>query len=247
MRIAVYVRVSTQNQSQAQSIEQQLERLQAHCQKHGWQWPEYAVFRDEGSSGATLKRPGLDRLRDQVSQASFDGVLLTEPDRLARKYIHQVLLIEEFEKGGCQVIFADRPMSQDPHDQLLLQIRGVVAEYERNLITERMRRGRLQKYRAGTLLPWSAPPFGYGVDPAHPRDPAGVRLADPAAALEALMFAYYQEPGHTLRGLAKHLIALGVRSPRGPRSLERWHHPGDLDESSLYGHSLRRTQSLSAG
>lgn len=53
--------------------------------------------------------------------------------------------MEEFEKGGCQVEFADRPMSQDPHDQLLLQIRGVVTEYERNLITERMRRGRLQK------------------------------------------------------------------------------------------------------
>ena len=134
MRIAVYVRVSTLNQSQAQTIEQQLERLQSHCQKHEWGWPEHAVFRDEGYSGATLKRPGLDRLRDQVSQASFDIVLLTEPDRLARKYIHQVLLMEEFEKGGCQVVFVDRPMSQDPHDQLLLQIRGVVAEYERNLI-----------------------------------------------------------------------------------------------------------------
>lgn len=119
--------------------------MHAHCQTQGWGWPEQAVFRDEGYSGATLKRPGLDRLRDQVSQASFDVVLLTEPDRLARKYIHQVLLMEEFEKGGCQVEFADRPMSQDPHDQLLLQIRGVVAEYERNLITERMRRGRLQK------------------------------------------------------------------------------------------------------
>ena len=192
-----------------------------------------------------VTRPGLDRLRDQVSQASFDVILLTEPDRLARKYVHQVLLMEEFEKSGCQVVFVDRPMSQDPHDQLLLQIRGVVAEYERNLITERMRRGRLQKYRAGTLLPWSRPPFGYGVDPAHPRDPAGVRLADPAAAFVAEMFAYYQEPGHTLRGLAKHLIALGVRGPRGPHALERWHHSRDLDESGVYGHSLRRTQPLS--
>jgi site-specific DNA recombinase len=128
MRIAVYVRVSTQNQAQAQTIEQQLERLQTCSHAQGWAWQDMSVFRDEGSSGASLKRPGLDRLRDQVAQANFDLVLLTDPDRLARKYVHQVLLIEEFEKGGCQVEFADRPMSQDPHDQLLLQIRGVVAE-----------------------------------------------------------------------------------------------------------------------
>jgi site-specific DNA recombinase len=126
-----------------------------------------------------------------------------------------MLLIEELEKGGCLVEFVERPMSQDPHDQLLLQIRGAVAEYERNLIADRMRRGRLQKYRAGTLLPWGAPPYGYRTDPAHPRDPAGVRLEPAEAATVAEMFAYYQQDGHTLRGLAKHLRELGVRGPRG--------------------------------
>src|SRR2546430_5085198 len=79
----------------------------------------------------------------------------------------------ELEQGGCQVEFVDRPMSQDPHDQLLLQIRGAVAEYERSLIAERMRRGRRQKYQAGGLLPWTRPPYGYRVDPARPRDVAG--------------------------------------------------------------------------
>src|SRR3989440_4024007 len=79
----------------------------------------------------------------------------------------------ELEQGGCQVEFVDRPMSQDPHDQLLLQIRGAVAEYERSLIAERMRRGRRQKYQAGCLLPWTRPPYGYRVDPARPRDVAG--------------------------------------------------------------------------
>jgi site-specific DNA recombinase len=69
-------------------------------------------------------------------------VLLTSPDRLARNYVHQMVLVEEWERCGCRVEFLDRPMSQDPHDQLLLQIRGAVAEYERVLIAERMRRGR---------------------------------------------------------------------------------------------------------
>lgn len=134
MRVAVYVRVSTQQQTQTQTIEQQIESLRAHSQTRGWPWQDQHVFRDDGYSGASLKRPGLDRLRDQVALANFDLVVITAPDRLARKYVHQLLLIEEFEKGGCQVEFVDRPMSQDPHDQLLLQIRGVVAEYERNLI-----------------------------------------------------------------------------------------------------------------
>ena len=89
--------------------------------------------------------------------------------------MHQVLLLEEFTATGCQVEFLDRPMSRDPHDQLLLQIRGAVAEYERSLIAERMRRGRLRKLQAGLLLPWTQPPYGYRVDPQRPRDPAGVR------------------------------------------------------------------------
>lgn len=78
-------------------------------------------------------------------------MLITAPDRLARNYVHPVVLLEELEQHGCQVQFLDRPMSHDPHDQLLLQIRGAVAEYERTLITERMRRGRQRKLAAGLL------------------------------------------------------------------------------------------------
>ncbi len=146
MRIAVYVRVSGHRQVQTQTIEQQLERLQAHSPTQGQSWQEVTIFRDDGYSGASLKRPGLDRLRDQVGRSAFDLLLITAPDRLARKYVHQMLLLEELERGGCRVEFVERPMSQDPHDQLLLQIRGAVAEYERTLIAERMRRGRQQQF-----------------------------------------------------------------------------------------------------
>lgn len=153
MNIAVYVRISTQRQAQAQTIEQQLDSLRTYYQTQGWPWQEEHIFRDNGYSGAKLHRPGLDQLREQVGRATFDRVVMTAPDRLARNYVHQMLLIEEFERGGCQVDFVDRPMSHDPHDQLLLQIRGAVSEYERSLIAERMRRGRRQKYQAGGLLP----------------------------------------------------------------------------------------------
>ncbi len=80
----MYVRVSTQRQAQAQTIEQQLEQLRLHSQAHGWVWSDEHIFRDDGYSGASLRRPGLDRLRDQVSTAAFDRLLITEPSRLAR-------------------------------------------------------------------------------------------------------------------------------------------------------------------
>ncbi len=215
MRIAMYVRVSTQRQAQAQTIEQQLELLRAHSQRQGWEWKDEYVFRDDGYSGASLRRPGLDRLRDHVTRAAFDRVMITAPDRLARNYVHQMLLLEELQRGGCQIEFVDRPMSQDPHDQLLLQIRGAVAEYERNLIAERMRRGRLQKYQAGRLLPWTRAPYGYRVDPARPRDPAGVRLEPVEAAIVAELFATYLQDGQSLIGVTKHLMALQVPTPSG--------------------------------
>jgi site-specific DNA recombinase len=215
MRVAVYARVSTTRQAQAQTIEQQLDRLRAAVAERGWVLDGQHVYRDDGYSGAGLGRPGLDRLRDHAALADLDIVLVTAPDRLARNYVHQVLLIEELAGRGCQVEFLDRPMSNDPHDQLLLQIRGAVAEYERTLIAERMRRGRLAKLRAGVLLPWTRPPFGYRVDPERPRDAAAVRVEPGEAVLVAQLFDWYLEPQATLYRLARRLTGLGVATPTG--------------------------------
>ena len=215
MRVAVYARVSTARQAQAQTIEQQLDRLRAAVTGRGWELDDQHVYRDDGYSGASLGRPGLDRLRDHAALADLDVVLVTAPDRLARNYVHQVLLLEELARHGCRVEFLDRPMSTDPHDQLLLQIRGAVAEYERTLIAERMRRGRLAKLRAGVLLPWTRPPFGYRLDPERPRDPAAVRVEPSEAALVVQMFGSYLEPRVTLYQLAKRLTDLGVATPTG--------------------------------
>jgi site-specific DNA recombinase len=149
----------------------------------------------------------------------LDLVLSTAPDRLARNYVHQVLLLEELEKYGCQMQFLDRPMSRDPHDQLLLQIRGAVTEYERSLIAERLRRGRQRKLQAGLLLPWTRPPYGYRADPERPRDPAGVRIEEAEAVVVREMFAWYAEENHRLFSLARRLQARGICTPNG---LSRW-------------------------
>ncbi|MGH3286940.1 MAG: recombinase family protein [Streptosporangiaceae bacterium] len=215
MRAAVYARVSTIRQAQAQTIEQQLDRLRAAAAERGWELDDQHVYRDDGYSGASLGRPGLDRLRDHAALAELDVVLVAAPDRLARNYVHQVLLIDELAGHGCRVEFLDRPMSDDPHDQLLLQIRGAVAEYERALITERMRRGRHARLRAGTLLPWTRPPFGYRLDPDRPRDAAAVRLDHGEAVLVAQLFDWYLEPQATLYQLTARLAGLGVTTPTG--------------------------------
>ncbi len=215
MKVAMYVRVSTYRQALTQTIEQQIRLLSEYSQTHELPWCEEHLFRDDGYSGASLRRPGLDRLRDQVRSGAFDRVVMTAPDRLARNYVHQMLLVEEFKQGGCQVEFVDHPMSQDPHDQLLLQIRGAVAEYERSLIAERMRRGRRQKYQAGCLLPWTRPPYAYRVDPARPREVAGVRVEPAEAAVVADLFVQYLEEGQTLQGVTKRLITLEIPTPSG--------------------------------
>jgi len=169
--------------------------------------------------------------------AEFEVLLVAAPDRLARNYVHQVLLLEELQGRGCRVEFLERPMSQDPNDQLLLQIRGAVAEYERTLIAERMRRGRLAKLRSGQLLPWLRVPFGYRTDPERPRDPAGLRVEEYEAAIIRQMFAWYLEQGATLGTIARRLTEGGILTPTGKISWSRSTIRGILKNPAYVGNA----------
>src|SRR5437763_11845485 len=108
MRAAVYARVPATRQAQAQTIEQQLDRLRAAAAERGWDLEDQHVYRDDGYSGAGIGRPGLDRLRDHAALAELDVVLATAPDRLARNYVHQVLLIDELATVGSGLKSLDR-------------------------------------------------------------------------------------------------------------------------------------------
>ncbi len=222
--VAAYARVSTERQAEQQTIEQQLAALRAYAQVQGWALTDEQVYRDDGWSGARLDRPALDRLRDAIGRAQVDTLLIASPDRLARRYAYQVWLLEEFARAGCTVVFLDRPPSDDPHDALLVQIRGAVAEYERTVIADRTRRGRLAALQAGRLLPWSRPPYGYRVDPQAPRDPAGIAPDEEQAAVVRQIFGWYVEDGLTLHAIARRLSAAGTptatgRSGWGPTSV----------------------------
>ena len=213
--VAAYARVSTERQAESQTIEQQLTALRAYAAGQGWTLTDEQVYRDEGWSGARLDRPALDRLRDAIGRALVDTLLIASPDRLARRYAYQVWLLEEFARAGCEVVFLDRPPTNDPQDALLVQIRGAVAEYERTVIADRTRRGRLAALQAGRLLPWSSPPYGYRSDPQAPRDPAGLAVDAERAAVVRRVFAWYVEEGLTLHAIARRLTEAGTPTATG--------------------------------
>src|SRR5947209_1853050 len=180
MRAAISARVSTERQGREQTIASQVTLLQQWVQMQGHELLPAHCFIDEGYSGARLDRPGLDRLRDAVQDAAVDLVAVLSPDRLARKYASQVLLLEEFRQRHCELVFLRRPLSDDPNDQLLLQIQGAIAEYERALLGERFRRGKLQKAREGHFIGGRAP-YGYRYIPKQEGIP-GHLLIDEAEA-----------------------------------------------------------------
>ena len=144
--------VSTERQEREQTIDSQLDALRGWAAGQGHELKAEHVFIDEGYSGSRLDRPALDRLRDAAREGEFDVVAVSAPTGWPAATPTRSLLLEEFRRAGCDVEFVHRPISDDPHDQLLLQIQGAVAEYERAVLGERFRRGKLQKARAGHWL-----------------------------------------------------------------------------------------------
>jgi site-specific DNA recombinase len=212
MQAAVYARVSTDRQAQDETIDSQLTALRAWADSHGHQLAPEHVFADDGHSGTRLDRPALDRLRDAARDGEVEVVGVYSPDRLARKYAYQVLLLEEFQRAGCEVCFVHRPITDDPHDQLLLQIQGAVAEYERAVLRERFRRGKLQKARAGHWVT-SAAPYGYRYVPKRDGVPGHVVIDPAEAEVVRLLYGWLIDERLTIRQILKRLAA-GPWRPR---------------------------------
>ena len=204
MRAAIYARVSTERQERQQTIDSQLTALRAWASAQEHALAEVHVFRDDGYSGSRLDRPGLDGLRDAIHDAAIDVVAVFSPDRLARKYAYQVLLLEEFRRAGCEVVFLHHPISDDPNDQLLLQIQGAIAEYERAVLAERFRRGKLQRARDGHILGNKAP-YGYRCEPKRDTVPARLVIDEAEADMVRQMYTWVAVEGMTVRQCVKRL------------------------------------------
>jgi site-specific DNA recombinase len=159
---AIYARVSSERQREQQTIDSQVAGLRELAGARGLVVADGLVFLDEGVSGATLVRPALERLRDRAAEGAFEVLLCHSPDRLARRYAYQVLVLEELARGGVAVVFArEGERSGSPEDELLRQFQGMIAEYERAQIGERTRRGKLHRARGGSQAVMSGAPYGY--------------------------------------------------------------------------------------
>ncbi|HKA56351.1 MAG TPA: recombinase family protein [Candidatus Binatia bacterium] len=161
LQTALYARVSSEQQAEAHTIASQVAALRERVTTDGLVVPASMEFLDDGYSGATLVRPALERLRDAAAAGGIDRLYVHSPDRLARKYAYQVLLVEELGRYGVEVVFLNRELGRSPEDDLLLQVQGMMAEYERAKILERHRRGKLHAARSGAVNVLSGAPYGY--------------------------------------------------------------------------------------
>ena len=106
---AIYARVSSERQRQDETIQSQTVGLRELAATRGLLVPEDLVFEDEGFSGATLTRPALERLRDRAAEGAFEVLLCHAPDRLARRYAYQVLLLEELQRPASRCVSRKEP------------------------------------------------------------------------------------------------------------------------------------------
>ena len=158
LRVALYARVSSDHQAKAATIKSQLSALEDRIAQDNHVLDDELRFLDDGYSGSTLLRPALEQLRDVAYAGVIDILYVHSPDRLARRYAYQVLLIEEFKKAGVEIVFLNHAINDSPEDELLLQMQGMIAEYERAKIMERSRRGKRHAARRGSVNVLSGAP-----------------------------------------------------------------------------------------
>ena len=213
---AIYARVSSERQRQEQTIQSQTVALRELAEQRGLLVPAELVFEDDGFSGASLQRPALERLRDRAFEGCFEVVLCHAPDRLARRYAYQVLLLEEFARDGVEVVFAKEPeRSGSPEDELLRQFQGMIAEYERAQIAERCRRGKLHRARAGAVSVLGHAPYGYRYVKKTEHADAIYEIDELEAPIVREIFDRYVEQHKSITQIARSLTEQGVPTRTG--------------------------------
>src|SRR5882724_10686533 len=210
--VALYARVSSESQARDHTIDSQVEALKERIAADGFKLEPGHSYVDDGCSGMNLQRLALERLRDAVAGGAVERIYVLAPDRLARKHAHQIVLIEEFHRGGAEVVFLNRAIGDTAEDHLLLQVQSVIAEYERTKILERVRRGRLHAARSGAVSALTAAPFGYRY---IRRDQGGgvarFEIVADEAEIVRRIFAWIGQDRLSLREVCRRLQRMGCR------------------------------------
>src|SRR6202045_1902363 len=220
---AIYARVSSEQQREANTISSQTASLIEFAQGHDLEVPKEWVFEDDGYSGATLERPGLERVRDLAAEGQIQAVLAYAPDRLSRKYAYQILLIEELARNGVETLFVKAPQGASAEDQLLVQFQGMISEYERAQILERSRRGKRHRAQSGEVSVMSNAPYGYRYIRKTDEAPAAYLMDEAEARVVRRIYDMYTVEGLSIGEITRRLNREGVptrkASPRWERSV----------------------------
>jgi site-specific DNA recombinase len=223
---AIYARVSSDKQREENTIASQTAALVAFARDQGFAVPPEWVFEDDGYSGASLVRPGLERVRDLAAEGLIQAVLVYAPDRLSRRYAHQILLIEELARAGVETLFIRAPRGSTPEDELLVQFQGMIAEYERAQILERSRRGKRHRARAGEVSVLSGAPFGYRFIRKTDRSAAYYQIDEEQVRIVRRVFELYTTEGLSIGAIARLLNEQAI-----PTSKRR----GRWERSTVWG------------
>jgi site-specific DNA recombinase len=216
---AIYARVSSEQQREAHTIGSQTTALIELAKTLDLEVPTAWIFEDDGYSGATLERPGLERVRDLAAEGQIQVVLVYSPDRLSRKYAYQILLIEELTRQGVETRFLNAPQSATAEDQLLVQFQGMIAEYERAQILERSRRGKRHRARAGEISVLSGAPYGYRYIRKSDEAPAAYAVMEAEARVVRQVYERYTVAGLSIGAITREINDQGVAT-RKPNA--RW-------------------------
>jgi len=218
--VAFYARVSSEQQAQAGTIDSQVHALQERIKADGYKLIKEYQFIDDGYSGSTLFRPELERLRDIANNRLLDKLYVHSPDRLARKYAYQYLLIEEFNRLGIEVIFLTNQRGNNPESELLLQVQGIISEYERMKIMERSRRGKLHAAKQGSPSVLSGAPYGYRYIAKRDNGAVIYEIIEEEANIIPLLFSWIGKERMSINSATNRLTEMGFRTPSGKQS--RW-------------------------
>jgi site-specific DNA recombinase len=219
---AIYARVSSEQQADEHTIASQVAALRSRVAEDGLLLPAEHEYLDEGYSGATLVRPALERVRDLVAVGGLDRLYVHSPDRLARRYAYQALLLDEFHAGGVEVVFLNRALGQSPEDELLLQVQGMMAEYERAKILERSRRGKRHGAQTGVVSVLSGAPYGYRyVKKEEGGGAARFEIMLDEARVVRQVFQWVGQERATIGEVTRRLTAAGERTRMGKTVWDR--------------------------
>lgn len=217
---AIYARVSSLKQKDGETINSQVSALMQMAKENDYTIPEGWIFKDEGISGSILNRPALDELRGQVHEGDINAVLVYSPDRLSRKYAHQLLIEMEFQKAKTELIFYNTPPAKNAEEQLSLHFKSIFAEYERAQITERCRRGRLYKAKQGNISTLPQAPYGYIYNRKTASEQPSYTIDNNEANIVRKIYSWYASEQLSMSDIALKLKEEGVKSPGGNL---RWH------------------------